>query len=432
MSSTATRTALEPLRALRYDQSKVDLADVVAPPYDVVTAPQRAALIRRCEYSIVRLELPDDANAQAAATLMRQWVRDGVLARDDRPALWWHEQTFTAPDGVDRARRGFFAAVRLSPYDEGRVHPHEHTHASVRAERLELMRATRANLSPILGVYDDPDGTAAGRLGSAAAVDPDMQATDFDGTVHRFWEVTDPAVIGAVRDSMAEREILIADGHHRYETALAYRDERRAAEGDPEGDRPYDFILMCLCNLRDEGLAIYPTHRVVMSHRDVDRRFLQAFSIRELPAGTPAAVVEAELNEVPIDTIAFAIWRGSEQPALIAELSDPSAAMLGMPGVPAAVRTIDAAVLEALVLSPLLGLEGEQFLTTDGVRYLRGLDHATALVDSGEAGAAFLLRAPTVEQVQGVTASGSVMPQKSTYFFPKLWSGFLLNPLSDD
>ena len=273
---------------------------------------------------------------------------------------------------------------------------------------------------------------SCGRLGSAAAVDPDMQATDFDGTVHRFWEVTDPAVIGAVRDSMAEREILIADGHHRYETALAYRDERRAAEGDPEGDRPYDFVLMCLCNLRDEGLAIYPTHRVVMSHRDVDRRFLQAFSIRELPAGTPAAVVEAELNEVPIDTTAFAVWRGSEQPALIAELSDPSAAMLGMPGVPAAVRTIDAAVLEALVLSPLLGLDGEQFLTTDGVRYLRGLDHATALVDSGEAGAAFLLRAPTVEQVQGVTASGSVMPQKSTYFFPKLWSGFLLNPLSDD
>ena len=306
MSSTATRTALGPLRALRYDQAKVDLADVVAPPYDVVTEPQRAALIRRCEYSIVRLELPDDADAQAAATLMHRWTRDGVLARDDRPALWWHEQTFTGPDGVDRVRRGFFAAVRLSPYDEGRIRPHEHTHASVRAERLELMRATRANLSPILGVYDDPDGTAAGRLGSAAAGDPEMHATDSDGTVHRFWEVTDPAAIGAVRDSMAECEILIADGHHRYETALAYRDERRAAEGDPAGDRPYDFILMCLCNLRDEGLAIYPTHRVVMSHREVDRRFLQAFSVRELPAGTPAAVVEAELNEVPIDTIAFA------------------------------------------------------------------------------------------------------------------------------
>jgi uncharacterized protein (DUF1015 family) len=430
MSSTATRTALEPLRALRYDQSKVALAEVVAPPYDVVTEPQREALIRRCEYSVVRLELPE--SAQGAATMLHDWLREGVLARDDEPALWWHEQTFTGPDGVDRSRRGFFAAVRLSPYDEGRIRPHEHTHASVKAERLELMRATRANLSPILGVYDDPDGVAAARLGAAASGDPDMEATDFDGTVHRFWEVTDPAAIAAARDSMADREILIADGHHRYETAVAYREERRAADGDPEGDRPYDFILMCLCNLRDEGLAIYPTHRVVMSHRDVDRRFTQAFSIRELPAGTPAAVVEAELNEIPIDTIAFAVWRGSQHPAMIAELSDPSAAMLGMPGVPAAVRSIDAAVLQALVLSPLLGLDGEQFLTTDGVRYLRGLDQATALVDSGEAGAAFLLRAPTVEQVQGVTGSGSVMPQKSTYFFPKLWSGFLLNSLSDD
>ena len=166
------------------------------------------------------------------------------------------------------------------------------------------MRATRANLSPILGVYDDPDGTAPAGSARQRPVDPDMQATDFDGTVHRFWEVTDPAAIAAVRDSMAEREILIADGHHRYETALAYRDERRAAEGDPDGDRPYDFILMCLCNLRDEGLAIFPTHRVVMSHREVDRRLLHAFSVRDLPAGTPAAVVEAELNEVPPDTIA--------------------------------------------------------------------------------------------------------------------------------
>jgi uncharacterized protein (DUF1015 family) len=430
MSSTATRTALEPLRALRYDQSKVGLADVVAPPYDVVTPAQRDALIRRSEYSVVRLELPE--SAQAAADLLHEWQRDGVMRRDDGPALWWHSQTFTGPDGVDRVRRGFFAAVRLSPYDEGRIRPHEHTHASVRAERLELMRATRANLSPILGVYDDPDSTAAASLGGAAAGEPTMSATDSDGTVHRFWEVTDAAAIDAVRAAMAEREILIADGHHRYETALAYQEERRAAEGDPAGDRPYDFILMCLCNLRDEGLAIYPTHRVVLSHREVDRRFLHAFSVREIPAGTPAAVVEAELNEVPVDTVAFAVWRGADETSLLAELTDPTHAMLGMPGVPAAIRSLDAAVLEALVLSPLLGLDGEQFLTTDGVRYLRGLDQATALVDSGEAGAAFLLRAPTVEQVQDVTAAGHVMPQKSTYFFPKLWSGFLLNPLSDD
>ena len=137
---------------------------------------------------------------------------------------------------------------------------------------------------------------------------------------------------------MAEREILIADGHHRYETALAYREERRAAEGDPAGDRPYDFILMCLCNLRDEGLAIFPTHRVVMSHREVDRRFLPAFAFASCRRERRPRVVEAELNEVPIGTIAFAVWRGSEQPALIAELSDPSAAMLGMPGVPAGAR----------------------------------------------------------------------------------------------
>ncbi len=430
MSSTATRTALEPFRAIRYDQSKVDLPEVVAPPYDVITPAQRDALIRRNDRSVVRLELPDEWSA--AGNLLHDWLREGTLVREERPGMWWHQQRFTGPDGVDRVRSGFFSAVRLSPYDEGRIRPHEQTHASIRGERLELMRATATNLSPIFGLYDDPSGAAAAALAGAADGPPEMEVTDPDGTVHRFWRVVDHDRHSAAQAALAEREILIADGHHRYETALEYRALQRERDGQPEGDRPYDFILMSLSNLGDEGLSIFPTHRVVTSKREVDRRFLSAFTLREMPAGTPAAVVEAELNEIPAGTVAFALWRGAETPSLLAELTDASTAMMAMPGVPKAVRSVDAAVLEALVLSPLLGLEGEQFLNTDGVRYLRGLDHATALVDSGEAGSAFLLRAPTVEQVQAVVATGRVMPQKSTYFFPKLWSGFLLNPLSGD
>ena len=229
---------------------------------------------------------------------------------------------------------------------------------------------------------------------------------------------------------LGDREILIADGHHRYETALAYRDEQRERDGDPAGDQPYDFVLMYLANLHGEGLAIYPTHRVVMARREVDPRFLAAFDVRELPAGTSPAQVESQLNAIDPATVAFALWRGSDQPALIARVKDTSTVMMAMPGAPKALRAIDAAVLEALVLAPLLGLDGDQFLTTDQVRYVRGLETATDLVDSGEAGSAFLLRAPTVEQVQAVAAAGRVMPQKSTYFFPKLATGFLLNPLA--
>ena len=155
-----------------------------------------------------------------------------------------------------------------------------------------------------------------------------------------------------------------------------------------------------------------------------------AADVRELPAGTSPAQVESQLNAIDPATVAFALWRGSDQPALIAQVKDTSTVMMAMPGAPKALRAIDAAVLEALVLAPLLGLDGDQFLTTDQVRYVRGLETATDLVDSGEAGSAFLLRAPTVEQVQAVAAAGRVMPQKSTYFFPKLATGFLLNPLA--
>jgi uncharacterized protein (DUF1015 family) len=427
VSSTSTRTELEPLRALRYDGSRVALDDVICPPYDVISPADRDALLKRSEYGVVRLELPDVANE--AAQLLHEWRREGVLVRDAEPALWWHEQRFTGPDGVDRTRAGFFAAVRLSAYEEARVRPHERTHAHAKQTRLDLMRATRANTSPIFGLYDDPDGGPRTVLAPAEGRAPDMEATDGDGTVHRFWRITSPDAIAATQAALSDREILIADGHHRYETALSYREEQRERDGNPADDRPYDFILMYLANLHGEGLAIYPTHRVVRAVRDVDARFLAPFALEELPAGGSPSQVEAALAAIPTDTVAFALWRGGDRSPLVARIRNVSAVMMAMPGMPKAVRAIDAAVLESLVLAPLLGLDTDQFLTTDQVLYVRGLDNATSMVDRGEAGSAFLLRAPTVEQVQAVAASGRVMPQKSTYFFPKLATGFLINPL---
>jgi uncharacterized protein (DUF1015 family) len=430
MADTATRTALEPMRALRYDAGRFPLAEVVAPPYDVISPADREALLRRNDHNVVRLELPD--SAQDAARLLHAWRGDGAIRRDDEPALWWHEQRYTGPDGVDRTRAGFFAAVRLAPYEEGRVRPHERTHSHAKQGRLELLRATRTNISPIFALYDDPDGGPRAALADVAGGAADMDATDQDGTEHRFWRITDPALIAGVQEALDGREILIADGHHRYETALAYRAEQRERDGDPAGDRPYDFVLMYLANLHGEGLMIFPTHRVVVAKREVDPRFMSAFATRELPAGTSPSQVESELGAIDPGAVAFALWRGGDRPPLIAEVRDTSAVMMAMPGAPKALRAIDAAVLEALVLAPLLGLDADQFLTTDQVRYVRGLDAATGMVDAGEASAAFLLRAPAVDQVQAVAATGRLMPQKSTYFFPKLATGFLLNPLGDE
>jgi uncharacterized protein (DUF1015 family) len=430
MSATpSTREAVRPLRALRYDPARVSLADVVAPPYDVISDADRAALAARSPHSVVNLILPESPTR--AADLLHRWRADGTLVRDAAPAVWWHRQRFVGPDGIEAMRAGFVAAVRLSPYSEGRVRPHEQTHAHVRAGRLDLLRSTRANLSPIFGLYDDPAGQPRAALEPLASGDPAMEATDADGTVHSFWAVTDADAIAAVQDAMSGRELLIADGHHRYETAVAYRDERRAAEG-ADDDRPYDFMLMYLANLSGEGLAIYPTHRVVLGRRDVTPDLLRPFDVRELDARP--AQVEAELRAVSPDVIAFAVWHGVDRPALLCTLRDKAAVMMAMSGTPAARRKVDAAVLESVILAPMLGLlhHPEQFATTRDVRYVRDLGAACAMVDRGESAAAFLLRAPTVEQVLNVARAGTVMPQKSTYFFPKLYSGFLLNPLDDE
>jgi uncharacterized protein (DUF1015 family) len=425
-STPATRSALEPLRALRYNPEFVELGDVVAPPYDVISPADRDAYMRKSPHSIVHLLLPEGASQ--AGTLLGDWRREGALLRDTVPSVWWHTQTYLGPDGREVERSGFLAAIRLAPYSEGRVRPHERTHARTREGRLELIRAVKANLSPVFGLYDDPEGGPREALLPHVSGPPAMETTDADGTVHRFWQVSDQGAIEAVREAMADRTILIADGHHRYETALAYRDEVRAREGDPPGDLPTDFVLMHLVNMHGEGLVVYPTHRVVPGRRDVTPDLLSHFAVRELEA-TPLDV-ERELNTIPPETIAFAVWHGAHRPALLCTLRDRAAVSMAMHGIPAAVKKVDAAVLEAAILQPMLGLlDAEQFAASDAVRYVRELRAATAPVERGEAAAAFILRAPTVEQVRAVADAGAVMPQKSTYFFPKLWSGFLVNPL---
>ncbi len=427
-STPATRSALEPLRALRYNPEFVELDDVVAPPYDVISPADRDAYLRRSPHSIVHLLLPEAAGQ--AARLLQDWRREGALLRDTEPSVWWHTQTYLAPDGGEGERSGFLAAIRLAAYDEGRIRPHERTHAGTREGRLELLRAVKANLSPVFGLYDDPEGAPRAALLAHVSGPPAMEMTDADGTVHRFWQVTDADAIEAVQEAMAERTIVIADGHHRYETALTYRDEARARDGGSEADRPSDFVLMHLVNMQGEGLVVYPTHRVVPGKREVTPDLLTHFAVRELE-GTPLEV-ERELNAVPVDTIAFAVWRAPDRPALLCTLRDRAAVSMAMPGVPAAVKKVDAAVLEAVVLQPMLGLlDAEQFARSDAVQYVRELGAATAPVERGEAAGAFLLRAPTVEQVRAVANAGAVMPQKSTYFFPKLWSGFLVNPLEE-
>src|SRR3954470_1500309 len=272
---------VQPFRALHYDLQRTGgLQAVAAPPYDVIDADQRAALLEHSPYNVVEIDLPvdpagGDPYAHAAETLA-QWREEGVLVRDDQPALWALEQDYTGPDGHRRTRRGFFARVKVEDYGPGRIRPHERTHPGPKEDRLRLTRATGANLSPIFSLYDDPAGAAWGALDPHTHGEPWSEVTDEDGTVHRLWRVADADPPQAVSAALDGVELLIADGHHRYETARVHAQET----GDPADG----WVLMCLVALQDPGLTVFPTHRLLTDLADEQRAALRATLERDFTA----------------------------------------------------------------------------------------------------------------------------------------------------
>jgi uncharacterized protein (DUF1015 family) len=421
---------VQPLRALHYDTTVVGpLADVVAPPYDVIDASQRAALIGRSPFNIVAIDLPEgDPDPYAAAgDLLASWQLQGALVRDGEPALWAHTQDYSGPDGRTFTRRGFFCRVRIEGYGPGRVRPHERTHPGPKEDRLRLTRATRANVSPIFSLYSDPTNAAWEALAPATAGPPWGEVSDADGTVHRLWRVADPQTIAAVQAATRDAELLIADGHHRYETMQAYAEEIGGASG-PSPHEEHRFILMCLVALEDPGLTVFPTHRLVRGLTDERWAALAQTLERDF-----------DVSEVPLEQVAPTGAGGPlelgyvslrDQRGFRLKLKDQAIADRALAGHSQAYRELDTGVLETLLLKGALGLSDEDISHFNGLFYARDTAEALAMVSSGEYDAAFLMRATPVAQVRDVAAAGENMPPKSTYFFPKLLTGLLLNPLS--
>jgi uncharacterized protein (DUF1015 family) len=411
---------VQPLRALHYDLAKVGpLAGVAAPPYDVIDSQQRADLAARSPYNVVRIDLPEgepDPYANAARTLER-WREEGAVVRDDQPALWTLTQDYTGPGGRRLTRHGVFARVRVEDYGPGRIRPHERTHPGPKEDRLRLTRATQANLSPIFSLYDDPTGAAAAVLAEAEPFDA---VTDDDGTVNRLARVSDPAAIAAFQAALGPAELLIADGHHRYETARVYADE-------VGGEGEHRYVLMCLVALQDEGLTVFPTHRLIKDTTPQTQEALGA-TLREL--FTVEEIDRAQLR--PPDgegPLTMGYIDAHFKRAFRLTLKDQAIADRALDGMPDAYRHLDTAVLEALVLEGPLGLTEDDIAHLRGLGYSRTDDEALQLVLSGEYDAAFLLRSTPVAQVRDVAAAGVNMPPKSTYFFPKVPTGLLFNPL---
>jgi len=415
---------VEPLRALHYQPAvSGPIADVVAPPYDVIDSFQRAALLARSPFNVVAVDLPqgEDDPYAAAGQLFESWQLQGILVRDPEPAVWAHAQDYTGPDGQRRTRRGFFCRVRIEDYGPGRVRPHERTHPGPKEDRLRLTRATRADISPIFSLYSDPTQAAWAALEPATAAPPWAEVRDEQDTVHRLWRVGDPAAIAAVQAATADSELLIADGHHRYETMQAY-----AEEVGGEGDHRY--ILMCLVALEDPGLTVFPTHRLVRGLDDARWEALDAAIARDFDA---EEVDADELAPAPGDgpLVLGYIDVRTQRPMRLA-LREQAIADAALPGRSAAYRHLDTGVLEALVLKGPLGLSDEDIAHFNGMFYARDADEALEMVRSGEYDAAFLMRPTPVAEVRAVAAEGENMPPKSTFFFPKLLTGLLFNPLA--
>jgi uncharacterized protein (DUF1015 family) len=415
---------IQPFRALRYDPRRTDgLQNVVAPPYDVIDEQQRAALQSRSPYNIVGIDLPGggDDRYDRAAQRLDAWRHDGVIVEDDGPALWTLAQDYTGPDGRQRTRQGFFTRVRVEEYGPGRIRPHERTHPGPKEDRLRLTRATRANLSPIFSLYSDPAGAAWQALEPAGSGTPWAQTTDDDGTVNRLGRVEDPDAIQTVERVLRDTELLIADGHHRYETARVYADEIG-------GEGPHRYVLMCLVALQDPGLTVFPTHRLVRGltveqHRTLAAVLRRDFDLERLDDN-------ARLAPESGDTVRIGYIDSHFRQPWMLTLKDPGIVDAALPDRAEPYRRLDTAVLEALILKGALQMTEDDIDHLNGLGYARDFDQALELIDSAAYDAAFFMAPTPIERVQEVADAGESMPPKSTYFFPKVPTGLLLNPLT--
>jgi uncharacterized protein (DUF1015 family) len=461
---------LYPFRALRYDPARVNLEAVVTQPYDKITPAMQQRYYEASPYNLVRVILgkhePGDTEPQEflppgekarnvytrAAEYLNAWRKDHILAEESEPATYGYSQTYKVPGTSEtRERRGFIALGHLYDYAEKVVYRHEQTFPKHKSDRLALFKATRAYCEQIYMLYSDPAFTAEKLIFGSNGQDPDkspadLAITDEYGVVHKVWKITDPSLINLLLTAMRDKKLIIADGHHRYETSVAYAKERSAQLKLPlnqprdEDEKlspghlptpafPEAAMMMTFVNMDAPGITILPTHRVVQgienfSSPDFITKASAFYTITELADSASPSELIAQLNHAPGDSFLAATGDGNylltPKPEAIAPL---------LAGLPPKQRQLGVAQLHTVVLDHLLGLTEDRIRDTGNIQYLREAAEAVALVESGEANIAFLIKPITLDQLKDVSLSGEVMPQKSTDFYPKLLSGLAIYAL---
>lgn len=428
-----------PFRGWRYDLSQVgDLSDVTAPPYDVISNSQQEGLYKSHPCNVIRLELTreepgdaPDAKYQRAANFLRQWQQEGTLIREREDCIYAYHQEFTH-DGKSYIRKGFLGRIRIEPFGEGCVYPHEQTLSGPKADRLKLLKATKANLSPIFGLYPDDQNEVMEPLDAAVAGVPPLTATDHLGVIHRVWPIQDKQVINSVRERMKDKNVFIADGHHRYETANTYRNELESAGLLADENAAPNFVLMMLVSMSDPGLAILPTHRLLSGLPEITAEQVTAalsshFEVDEMGSGPAAAKETWGLIDADGGQDVLGIGTTCDQKWLLVRVKDASPMGDLAPDQSLAWRQLGVSLLHKLALEHLI-----LKLISDAkpeFKYVHLLDEVLAAQDSKTCQLACLVPPAAINDVEKIASLLEKMPPKSTYFYPKLLSGLVINTL---
>ncbi len=421
---------VRPFKSIHYNTILIDdLSEVVAPPYDVISKGQQENLYKRSPNNIVRLDLNHEPDPYpAAAAEMQRMLKEKALVQDEIPAIYPYFQTFKALDGGTVTRRGFISWIRLEPFEAGVVLPHEHTLSGPKMDRLNLMKATKASFSQIFGIYGDPTKTIEKEYDKLAGQKPFLEA-DQDGVNNKVHRITDGKLVGVFQKLLSGIPVYIADGHHRYETGLEYRRQMREKNPQHTGNEPYNFIMMYFTNMFDSGLVVYPTHRMLHSVAgfaedklmDAVKKYfdmLQKSNLEEL--------AEILATSGPHS---YGLVMPQKKYYLMKLKSSSDVLSIVKEDLPASVKKLDVTLLHDFVLRQTLGISKEAQEKKLNINYTIEKGEVDEAVQSGKAQLGFIMNATKVEQVKEVADAGAVMPQKSTYFYPKLLSGFLLSSL---
>ena len=418
---------IRPFRALRFNTEKAgEIGQLVCPPYDIISDEQRKGYLAKNPCNIIRLELPKGENPyQTAGETLKQWMEQGILRQDEQESIYIYEEEFTV-NGLHTKFKGCIVRVRLEEFSKGIVLPHEETLSKAKEDRFNLMKATNCNFSQIYSLYMDPEHEITNRLDALSDAAPENELTDSDGVTHRLWIVSDQSEIAAICKAFADKKLYIADGHHRYETALNYRNYCRE---NKIGSGEEDYVMMMLVDMEHPGLVVLPTHRLVRDLPQFDKENLltacrEYFDVTEEEDINSA---EAKLKTLYDDgKKAFAFYCGGSGYTLLV-LRDTDALARLLPDKSAAFQGLDVTVLHTLVLEKIFGIDADNMAKQINLTYVKQFEDAVAAVEKGDAQCAFILNPTKVTEIRDVAAAGEKMPQKSTYFYPKLITGLVMN-----